>query len=92
MSKAGSGQGFIAPKREHIGNRILSLWEQYNYVVIFIAILIAYVAVAKNLTWGGVMLMLRQSAVIGIIRNSRPFYYHKHELMWGGTKTVENIS
>jgi ribose transport system permease protein len=57
----------IASKREHIGNRILSLWEQYNYVVIFIAILIAYVVVAKNLTWGSVMLMLRQSAVIGIM-------------------------
>jgi ribose transport system permease protein len=67
MSSADSGQERIVLKREHIGDRILGLWEQYNYVVIFIAILIAYVVVAKNLTWGGVMLMLRQSAVIGIM-------------------------
>ncbi|MDR2758843.1 MAG: ABC transporter permease [Spirochaetaceae bacterium] len=60
-------QVIITSKRDHVGNRILGLWEQYNYVVIFIAILIAYVVVAKNLTWGSVMLMLRQSAVIGIM-------------------------
>ncbi|MFP3088850.1 ABC transporter permease [Treponema sp. TIM-1] len=67
MSDVNTEQVIITPKRESMGNRILSLWEQYNYVVIFIAILIAYVVVAKNLTWGSVMLMLRQSAVIGIM-------------------------
>jgi ribose transport system permease protein len=67
MSNVDTEQVIITSKREHIGSRILGLWEQYNYVVIFIAILIAYVVVAKNLTWGSVMLMLRQSAVIGIM-------------------------
>jgi ribose transport system permease protein len=44
----------------------LTLWGKYNYVVIFIAIFITFVVVSKNLTWPGVMLVLRQSAVIGI--------------------------
>jgi ribose transport system permease protein len=45
----------------------LTLWSKYNYVMIFVAIFITFVAVSKNLTWPGVMLVLRQSAVIGII-------------------------
>jgi ribose transport system permease protein len=50
-----------------ITDKILGLWSRHSYVVIFIAIFITFVAVSKNLTWGGVMLVLRQSAVIGII-------------------------
>ena len=46
---------------------ILELWTRLSYVVIFIAIFITFVAVSKNLTWSGIMLVLRQSAVIGII-------------------------
>ncbi|GHV85970.1 ABC transporter permease [Spirochaetia bacterium] len=46
---------------------ILNLWSRCSYVVIFIAIFITFVVVSKNLTWGGIMLVLRQSAVIGII-------------------------
>jgi ribose transport system permease protein len=48
-------------------NKILELWERYSYTAIFIAIFITFVAVSKNLTWSSVMLILRQSAVIGII-------------------------
>jgi len=47
--------------------RILDLWERYSYVAIFIAIFITFVVVSKNLTWSGIMLVLRQSTVIGII-------------------------
>jgi ribose transport system permease protein len=53
----------IAVKRD----KILELWERYSYVAIFIAIFITFVVVSKNLTWSSIMLVLRQSAVIGII-------------------------
>jgi ribose transport system permease protein len=48
-------------------DKILEFLERYSYVAIFIAIFITFVAVSKNLTWSSVMLVLRQSAVIGII-------------------------
>jgi ribose transport system permease protein len=57
----------ISVKQEPLSDKLLDLWTRFNYVVIFVAILIAYVVVAKNLTWGGIMLVLRQSAVIGIL-------------------------
>jgi ribose transport system permease protein len=57
----------IAVRAEARGDKLLGLWSRYSYVAIFIAIQIAYIIVAKNLTWGSVMLVLRQSAVIGII-------------------------
>ncbi|MDR1249544.1 MAG: ABC transporter permease [Treponema sp.] len=49
------------------GDSVLTLWGKYNYVAIFIAIFITFVMVSRNLTWPGIMLVLRQSAVIGII-------------------------
>ncbi|GHV24587.1 ribose import permease protein RbsC [Spirochaetia bacterium] len=57
----------LAVRGEKTGDKLLDLWSRYSYVVIFIAIQIAYIIVAKNITWGSVMLVLRQSAVIGII-------------------------
>jgi len=56
----------ISEKKKVTGT-FLELWGKYSYVVIFIAIFITFVAVSKNLTWSGIMLILRQSAVIGII-------------------------
>jgi ribose transport system permease protein len=57
----------IAFKRTKKADNILALWERYSYVAIFIAIFITFVVVSKNLTWSSIMLVLRQSAVIGII-------------------------
>ncbi|MDR0708809.1 MAG: ABC transporter permease [Spirochaetaceae bacterium] len=57
----------ITVKRTGTAGKILELWERYSYVAIFIAIFITFVVVSKNLTWSSVMLVLRQSAVIGII-------------------------
>jgi ribose transport system permease protein len=57
----------IAVKRTRPADKVLELWERYSYVAIFIAIFITFVVVSKNLTWSSVMLVLRQSAVIGII-------------------------
>jgi ribose transport system permease protein len=57
----------ITVKRAKTADKILELWERYSYVAIFIAIFITFVVVSKNLTWSSVMLVLRQSAVIGII-------------------------
>ena len=57
----------IAVKRGKTKDKILELWERYSYVAIFIAIFITFVVVSKNLTWSSIMLVLRQSAVIGII-------------------------
>jgi ribose transport system permease protein len=57
----------IALKRTKTTDNILALWERYSYVAIFIAIFITFVVVSKNLTWSSIMLVLRQSAVIGII-------------------------
>ncbi|MDR0378280.1 MAG: ABC transporter permease [Spirochaetaceae bacterium] len=54
-------------KRTKTADNILALWERYSYAAIFIAIFITFVVVSKNLTWSSVMLVLRQSAVIGII-------------------------
>ncbi|MDR2485180.1 MAG: ABC transporter permease [Treponema sp.] len=68
-AEAGSktpGKPFIGPEKPY-GGAVLNLWGKYSYVAIFIAIFITFVAVSKNLTWGGIMLILRQSAVIGII-------------------------
>ena len=56
------GQG-----NKNFADSVLTLWGKYSYVVIFIAIFITFVVVSKNLTWSGIMLVLRQSAVIGII-------------------------
>ncbi|MDR1505960.1 MAG: ABC transporter permease [Treponema sp.] len=64
---ASGGSSGVFRHGKRAGNSILGLWSRYSYVVIFIAILITFVAVSKNLTWSGVMLILRQSAVIGII-------------------------
>lgn len=58
-----AGDGFV----QKTGNKILDFWGNYSFIVIFVAIFILFVIVSKNLTWDGVMLMLRQSAVIGII-------------------------
>jgi ribose transport system permease protein len=55
--------GFVKNK----GGSFLDIWGKFSYVVIFLAIFITFVIVSKNLTWASVMLMLRQSAVIGII-------------------------
>ncbi|MDR0601816.1 MAG: ABC transporter permease [Treponema sp.] len=52
---------------QRAGDAILGFWGGYSYVIIFIAIFITFVLVSKNLTWSGVMLVLRQSAVLGII-------------------------
>ncbi|GHU32357.1 ribose import permease protein RbsC [Spirochaetia bacterium] len=57
----------VAVTGESRASKLLDLWSRYSYVAIFIAIQIAYIIVAKNLTWNSVMLVLRQSAVIGII-------------------------
>ncbi|MDR1469603.1 MAG: ABC transporter permease [Spirochaetaceae bacterium] len=57
----------IEVKRAKTQDKILEFWERFSYVAIFIAIFITFVVVSKNLTWSGVMLVLRQSAVIGII-------------------------
>jgi ribose transport system permease protein len=62
-----TAQFTIVSRKETMGDRILGLWSRYSYVVIFIAIFITFVVVSKNLTWPGIMLILRQSAVIGII-------------------------
>ncbi|MDR2433567.1 MAG: ABC transporter permease [Treponema sp.] len=59
--------GTMLRRGRSAGDSILGLWSKYSYVVIFIAIFITFVVVSKNLTWGGIMLVLRQSAVIGII-------------------------
>lgn len=59
--------GSLFQRGRNLGDLILDLWTQYSYVVIFIAIFITFVVVSKNLTWSGIMLILRQSAVIGII-------------------------
>ena len=59
--------GRMIQKNRNWGDLILELWTRYSYVVIFIAIFITFVVVSKNLTWNGIMLILRQSAVIGII-------------------------
>jgi ribose transport system permease protein len=64
---AGSGGSSGLRHGGRTGDGILGLWSKYSYVVIFIAIFITFVVVSKNLTWSGVMLVLRQSAVIGII-------------------------
>jgi len=56
----------ITPKKD-FGDRVLGVWGKYSYVMIFIAIFITFVVVSTNLTWESVMLILRQSAVIGII-------------------------
>ena len=60
------GKPFIGSEKRY-GDAVLNFWGKYSYVAIFIAIFITFVAVSKNLTWGGIMLILRQSAVIGII-------------------------
>jgi len=57
----------FAVKRQSTGDKILDLWTRYSYVAIFTAIFITFVIVSKNLTWSGIMLVLRQSAVLGII-------------------------
>lgn len=54
-------------QKTSLADNVLGLWGKYSYVMIFIAIFITFVVVSKNLTWNGVMLVLRQSAVIGII-------------------------
>jgi ribose transport system permease protein len=58
--------GFVEQDKQ-VGDTILDFWTRYSFVVIFIAIFITFVLVSKNLTWTGIMLILRQSAVIGII-------------------------
>jgi len=62
-----SDAGRLTRREGNLADLILGLWGKYSYVVIFIAIFITFVVVSKNLTWGGIMLILRQSAVIGII-------------------------
>ena len=54
-------------REKNFSGLILGLWGKYSYVMIFVAIFITFVVVSKNLTWSGIMLILRQSAVIGII-------------------------
>ena len=43
------------------------IWSGYSFVFIFAAIFLAYFVVNPNLTWVGVMNILRHSAVVGII-------------------------
>jgi ribose transport system permease protein len=64
---SGTAELSVNPRRSRGIDALLGLWGKYSYVAIFIAIFITFVVVSKNLTWGGVMLVLRQSAVIGII-------------------------
>jgi ribose transport system permease protein len=66
-SKVGTTIQTNTKKDNKILNAMLDLWEQYNYVVIFVAILLTFLVVGKNLTWSSIMLILRQSAVLGII-------------------------
>jgi ribose transport system permease protein len=66
-SKIGTTIQTNTKKSARIVDLLLDLWEQYNYVVIFIAILLTFLLVGKNLTWSSIMLILRQSAVLGII-------------------------
>jgi ribose transport system permease protein len=62
-----TSNGGVSSLARKIGDNILGFWGKYSYVIIFIAIFITFVAVSKNLTWSGIMLVLRQSAVLGII-------------------------
>lgn len=52
-------------KRERTG--ISKIWSQYSYIFVFFAIFLVYIATSNGLTWGGIMNILRHSAVIGII-------------------------
>jgi ribose transport system permease protein len=67
MSDATETSGTPVRRNNNAGESVLNLWSRYSYVVIFIAIFMTFVVVSKNLTWSGIMLVLRQSAVIGII-------------------------
>ena len=46
---------------------IAKLWSGYSFVVVFAVILLGYKLVNPNLTTAGVMIILRHSAVIGIM-------------------------
>ena len=43
------------------------IWSSYSFIIIFAVIFLAYYLVNPNLTWVGVMNILRHSAVVGII-------------------------
>ena len=46
---------------------VSKIWSGYSFVFIFAAIFLGYILVNPNLTWVGVMNILRHSAVVGII-------------------------
>ena len=46
---------------------IAKLWSGYSFVVVFAVILLGYKLVNPSLTTAGVMIILRHSAVIGIM-------------------------
>ncbi len=49
------------------GSTLGKIWSQYSFVFVFIAIFIIYAIVSSALTWNGVMLVFRHSAVVGVI-------------------------
>ncbi|MGN1167098.1 MAG: ABC transporter permease [Lachnospiraceae bacterium] len=46
---------------------LYKIWSKYSFIFVFFAIFVVYMITSKGLTWGGVMNVLRHSAVIGII-------------------------
>lgn len=49
------------------GSVLGKIWSQYSFVFVFIAIFIVYAIVSSSLTWNGVMLVFRHSAVVGVL-------------------------
>jgi ribose transport system permease protein len=49
------------------GSLLGKIWSQYSFVFVFVAIFIIYAIVSSSLTWNGVMLVFRHSAVVGVI-------------------------
>lgn len=49
------------------GSLLGKIWSQYSFIFVFIAIFIVYAIVSSSLTWNGVMLVFRHSAVVGVL-------------------------
>lgn len=55
-------------EKKNSPRKVLSrIWSGYSFIFIFAVIFLAYYLVNPNLTWVGVMNILRHSAVVGII-------------------------
>ncbi len=49
------------------GSLLGKIWSQYSFIFVFIVIFIVYAIVSSSLTWNGVMLVFRHSAVVGVL-------------------------